>query len=142
MSKHPIVGTWLIESFAFTDAEGDVDRPLGDRPSGGVIFTEDGHMSLTFSAAGRAPHTVDDLLGGTPAEKIAAADGYVAFGGPYRIEGDAVVVEVAYSLHPNWVGRTQRRLFEMAGDRLVLRTAGAILLRGVRRSGEARLRRA
>ena len=141
MAPHPIVGAWRLVSFAFTDEAGEVAYPLGDRPGGGVIFTADGHMSLSFMAADRPAFAADDILGGTPEELAAAARSFVAFGGPYRIEDGAVLIDVKHSLHPNWAGHLHKRLFQVSGDRLTLSTAEPILLRGKRRSGEATFER-
>ena len=141
MADHPIVGAWRLVSFVFTDEAGQVSYPLGDSPGGGVIFTADGHMSLSFMAADRAPFAADDILGGTPEELAAAARSFVAFGGPYTIADGAVLIDVKHSLHPNWAGHVHKRLFEVAGDRLTLRTPDPILLQGERRSGEATFER-
>lgn len=142
MADHPLIGTWTLEEFAFTDAAGETVHPLGKAVTGGVTFTGDGHMALTFAAAGRAPFADDDLLGGSDAEQAAAARTYISFGARYRIEADAVAFEIAYSLHPNWVGVRQRRLFEIAGEALVLRTPGPIRIKGALLTGGARLKRA
>ena len=141
MATHPIVGAWRLVSFAFTDEAGDVAHLLGDRPAGGVLFTADGHMSLNFMAGGRAAFAADDILGGTLEELAAAARSYVAFGGPYTLEDGAVLIDVQHSLHPNWAGHVHKRLFEVAGDRLTLRTPQPILIQGKPRSGEATFER-
>ncbi len=142
MSLERLAGAWRLLSFEFTDAEGGKFHPLGENPSGSVVIAAGGHFSLTFMALGRADFAADDLFAATPEERAAAAGGYVAFGGPCRVKGDAIEIEVEYSLFPNWVGKTQIRLFELDGDRLTLRTAGPRLFAGVERSGQARLVRA
>ena len=141
MAEHPIVGAWRLVSFAFTDEAGEVACPLGDSPGGGVIFTADGHMTLSFMAGGRPAFAADDFLGGTPEELAAAAGSFVAFGGPYRVEDGAVLIDVKHSLHPNWTGHVHKRIFQVSADRLSLRTPEPILLQGKRRSGEARFER-
>lgn len=137
-----LIGAWRLRSFEFTDAAGGILRPLGEHPAGYVILSGDGHMSLNFTATDRADFAVDDLFGGSDEERAAAARGFVSFGGPYRIEGDAVVVEVEFSLLPNWVGRPQTRRFAIDGDRLTLRTTGPKRFGGMARTGEAVLVRA
>lgn len=137
-----LTGAWKVTSFAFTDAGGGVYNPLGESPAGTVAFTPDGYMSFTFMASARAPFAAEDLFGGSEAERAAAAAGYVSFGGPYRVEDNAIVIDVEYSLFPNWVGKKQVRLFFVEGDRLTLRTPGPKIFNGVERTGEARLRRA
>jgi hypothetical protein len=141
MAEHPIVGAWRLVSFAFTGEAAQVSYPLGESPGGGVIFTADGHMSLDFMAGGRPAFAADDILGGTPEELAAAAGSFVAFGGPYRIEDGAVFIDVKHSLHPNWTGQAHKRLFQVSGDRLSLRTPEPILLQGKRHSGEATFER-
>lgn len=135
-------GTWLLESFVFTDADGGVYRPLGDAPAGALTFTGDGYVTFSFMDPERPDFAADDLFAGADGELAKAAAGYVSFGGPFRVNGDAIEIEVTYSLFPNWVGRRQTRLFEVAGDRLTLRTPVAMLFNGRERRAEARLRRA
>ena len=135
-------GTWVLEAFVFADSDGGLYHPLGETPAGVLTFTPDGYVTFSFMASDRAPFTSDDLFGGSDAERAAAARGYMTFGGPYRIDGDAIVIDVDYSLFPNWVGKRQTRRFELDGDRLTLRTTGALLFGGETRRGEARLRRA
>jgi len=138
-------GVWLLEAFEFTVGEdindGEVHRPLGDRPVGSVMI-KDGYLNLVFMSGDRATFATPDVMGGSDAEKVAASDSYVSFGGPCWVEGDAVVVDVAHSLFPNWVGREQRRRFVLNGDRLTLQTAQAIHVNGRKRWGRARLYRA
>ena len=51
------------------------------------------------------------------------------------------MIDVKHSLHPNWAGHLHKRLFEVSGDGLTLRTPEPILLQGKRRSGEATFER-
>ena len=136
-----LTGTWVLEAFVFTDSDGGLYHPLGETPAGVVTFTPDRYITFSFMARERQPFAADDLFAGSDAERAAAASGYVTFGGPYRVDGDAIVIDVDYSLFPNWVGKRQTRLFELDGDRLTLRTTGALLFGGENRRGEARLRR-
>ena len=141
MADTSILGAWKLQSFAFTDGAGAVEHPLGEEPTGFAIFS-DGHMALNFMAAGRTPYADDNVLAGSADEKGEAAATYVSFGGPYRVDGNLVIVEVEQAFHPNWAGRTQVRQFEVSGDTLVLRTTGPIRIKGTARTGEARFSRA
>jgi len=138
-------GAWLLESFEFSvveDIDGsDVHRPLGYNPVGSVMIT-DGYLNLVFMVGDRAKFETPDVMGGSDAEKVAASDTYISFGGPCRIEDDVAVIDVAHSLFPNWVGGEQRRRFVLDGDRLTLQTAQAIPMNGQMRWGRARLYRA
>lgn len=137
-----LTGTWSLLSFDFIGEDGSVYQPLGSAPAGVLTFTPDGYVTFSFTARNRAAFAEDDLFGGSEAERAAAVAGYVSFGGPFRIEGNAVVIDVEYSLFPNWVGRQQKRLFELDGDSLTLGTEGLRLFGGEMRRAEARLRRA
>ena len=141
MSLKPVAGAWRLQSFVFTDATGDKHLPLGDAPRGSVVITPAGYLSLSFMAGDRPAFGAPDLLGASEAEKAAAAASYVSFGGPCRIEGDEVVVEVDHSFFPNWTGSVQRRRFALDGDTLILATLGPILVNGVERWGRATLTR-
>jgi hypothetical protein len=137
-----LVGAWRLLSFAFTDADGGRLEPLGSRPQGFLLVTPDGYLSLNFMAAERPRFAADDIFAGSLDEAAATAKAVVSFAGPFRIEGQTIIVEVDFSLFPNWIGGTQVRAFELAGDELVLRTVRALPIAGRLRQGEARLARA
>ena len=90
---------------------------------------------------GRTPYESGDLLGGTDAEKGEAADGYVSFGGGWSFDGEAIIFGIAYSLFPNWVGGTQKRLASFEDGELMLQTTGPILMAGKVHRGAARWRK-
>lgn len=142
MSLDRLAGAWRLRTFEFTDAQGKLFRPLGERPQGALVVSRGGHAVLTFSAPDRAKFAADDLFAGTGEEWAAAAAGYVSFGGPCEVTATSLAVRVEYSLFPNWVGGTQVRLYEIEGNRLTLRTPGARLFGGAQRSGRAELERA
>jgi hypothetical protein len=135
-------GAWRLESFVFTDAAGGTIHPLGPNPSGFLFVTAVDHVAFNFMASDRPRFASDDLFGGAPGELAAAAKAVVSFAGPFRIDGETMIVEVRYSLYPNWIGKTQVRSFELAGERLVLRTVRAMPFAGSPRLAEARLVRA
>lgn len=142
MSPASLVGAWRLQRFVFTDDGGGEHFPLGQSPSGFVLITPDHHLSLSFTADGRPPFAENAILGGSEAERAAAAVGYVSFGGPCRIEGDEVVVEVVSAFHPNWAGSTQRRRFALDGEALTLMTIAPITMGARNLMGRAELIRA
>jgi len=142
MSTDTLVGAWRLQRFVFTDDAGGEHFPLGETPQGLVLITPDNHLSLSFIADGRGPFAENSLLGGSADERAAAAVSYVSFGGPFRVEGDEVVVEVVAAFHPNWAGSVQRRRFRLEGDTLTLMTTGTIKVGGRALTGQAVLTRA
>jgi hypothetical protein len=138
-----LVGAWRLERFVFTDEDGSEHFPLGESPQGFVTITPDNYLSLSFMAGERESFAENDVLGGSLAERDAAATSYVSFGGPCQVEGDDVLtVTVEAAFHPNWAGTVQRRRFSIEGDRLTLMTTGAITVGGRALTGQAVLVRA
>jgi len=135
-------GAWRLKSFVFTDEAGGTWHPLGRAPSGFLFITEDDYVSFNFMAAHRPGFASDDLFAGGADELAAAAKAVVSFAGPFRINGATLVVDVQYSLFPNWIGKTQVRAFELEADELVLRTVRPMPFAGALRRAEARLLRA
>lgn len=102
--------------------DGTLIYPLGADPQGSLVYTEGGWMSAHISAGDRVDLTTADLFGGSEAERAAAFSSYLAYCGPYEVNGDIVVHRVTMSSFPNWVGSEQTRQFEVRGDELALRT--------------------
>lgn len=132
MDARDIIGTWRLVAYEVRSESGALAYPLGRDLAGYLIYTADGHMSATLMRPGRPKFAAGDLLGGTAEEKVAAADGYVAYCGTYRLEGATVVHHVELSLFPNWIGGDQERSLGREGDRLVVSTP-PMLLQGERR---------
>jgi hypothetical protein len=135
-------GTWELERFWFIDDAGVETDPLGADPVGNLILGPDGFYAFTMMRRGRAAYASGDLLRGTSAETAEAAHGYVSFGGTWRFDGDGILFDIAYSLFPNWLGGTQKRLATIDGGKLLLRTTGPIPLAGKVHRGAARWHRA
>ncbi len=119
-----LLGTWRLAEYAFTDAEGAVTRPWGESAKGLVIFEASGQMSAQIMRPGR--ETVPPPGDGEterPAEQ--ASRGYMAYFGRYEVDTEAgtLSTRVTGALNPAMVGTTQRRQFELAGERLTLRTS-------------------
>jgi Lipocalin-like domain len=99
---------------------GSIDYPLGRDAVGLLIYTDDGHMSVSIARSSRRPFAAGDLLGGTGDEKARAAESYVSYCGRYERRGESVIHQVDMSLFPNWTGRDQERQAKLDGNRLTL----------------------
>lgn len=141
MALNPLIGTWRLISYEARTAEGDVSYPLGQDPSGFILYSEDGYMSVTMMTSGRTDYASGDLRAGTTEEKLSAAETFLAYSGRYTFEGDRVLHHVEVSFFPNRVGTTQIRHLTLSGDTVTLSTP-PMLMFGVERSARLAWKRA
>ena len=114
-----LVGTWRLKTWTSEGNDG-VTRPMGERPEGIVVYTEDGTMITTIGRRARAPIDGTDMQGGPVEQRLEAMSTFISYSGRFRFEGGDVIHEVVMSLYPNWVGTTQRRHVELSADRTEL----------------------
>ena len=129
MDSAAVIGTWTLESWDVVDSTGAATYPFGPHPVGYILYSPDGYMAVGFMPPGRTPFAAADILGGTPAEKCAAVETYIAYGGRYEVQGDRVYHHITTSLFPNWTGVTQERIVHLDGDTLRISTP-PLLIRG------------
>ena len=122
MSTTSLQGIWSLESFELESINGEISYPYGKAPVGYIMYSDDGFMSVAIMSAGRQRFAVNDILGGTSEEKIAAIDTYLSYSGRYEITQQRVLHRIEVSLFPNWVGTTQERIVALHGDSLQLST--------------------
>jgi len=114
--RETLIGAWRLVSSVETDIKtGAVDRPLGDKPEGLILYTPDGYMSAQLSAAGRPNFESGDMYKGKPEEYVAAGLSYLAYSGPYYVDEAKRIVEheMFVSLFPNWKGQRQARIVKL-----------------------------
>jgi hypothetical protein len=117
-----LIGRWRLLAWEISDASGSVVRPLGDDATGLLIYAPDRSMAVQVVAADRRRFGTADPLGGTEELRALAYSTCLAYCGRYDVRGETIVHTVEVSLFPDWAGAEQVRLFELAGDELVLRT--------------------
>ena len=135
MTTNPLIGTWRLISYEARTGDGKVSYPLGQNPSGFILYSEDGYMSVTMMSANRTSYASSDLTGGTPEEKLSASDTYFSYSGKYTFEGDRVLHHVEVAFFPNRVGTTQVRHLILSGNTVTLRTP-AMLINGEQQTAE------
>ena len=121
----PIAGTWSVVSVEVVRPSGEVlTEWLGKHPTGTIVYLPSGYVAVQVMRDPRPTIAGADYDAATPAEKIAAIDGYYAYYGTYEIDvaSRTVIHSVQASLRPAEVGTRYRRHFEIAGDRLTLTT--------------------
>jgi hypothetical protein len=141
--RDQLIGAWRLVSMQTRDEDGTVRYPLGDDATGLILYTPDGFMSAQIQASGRPAYADDDVDGGTLEEAAAAARGYLAYSGPYRVAADGELTHhMDVSLFPNWLGNTQVRVCRLDGDHLELSTLAPMMMRGALRTAVLLWRRA
>jgi Lipocalin-like domain len=104
LQRKQILGAWRLDSFEARDvATGIVRRPLGEDPSGLILYTDDGYMAARLAT--------------TP-----SGSDYVAYGGRFHLDEQTSVVhhEVTTSMMPELLAAPQYRRVRVDGDLLTL----------------------
>jgi hypothetical protein len=123
MLREKILGTWRLVSYVEQDERGGpVTFPLGRDAAGLIMYTTDGYMSAQLMRSGRHDYDQPDIGGGTIQQAAAAAEGYLAYSGPYDVDEAASIVHhrVAVSLLPNWLETVQIRHGSVKDNQLTL----------------------
>ena len=117
----PVHGVWQLLTYLVEVKEsGETFPPMGEKPTGYVIFTPEGRLSFTLSAEGRQPATTDQ-------ERAALLNSVIAYTGSYRLEGDRWITQVDVAWNPEWVGTEQTRYFRVEADRLTVTTPWRVM---------------
>jgi hypothetical protein len=115
-----IVGTWRMVSWIEEETESNaVSKPFGDKPSGLISYTADGHMMVFFADTTRKAPAAPKA---TDAEASALYRTMVAYTGTYSVEADKVTHNIEIAWNQAWSGTKQQRSFELKGDALLIKT--------------------
>ena len=119
--SNPVQGVWSLVSYVVEEQENsETFAPMGEHPSGYVIFTAEGRLSFTLTAEGRQPAE-------TVAERAALQSSLIAYTGTYRLEEDRWITQVDVAWNPEWVGTEQTRFFRISGDQLTVHTPWRVM---------------
>jgi hypothetical protein len=90
-----------------------------------IMYDASGYMSYTAMRQGRPKFAPGDLGGGTPGEIKAAFEGFDAYFGTYELNFEEGVIthHVEASRFPNWEGTDQVRYFQVAEERLSIKSS-------------------
>lgn len=108
-SKEQFVGAWSLVSWRI-ETGGKVSHPFGEDAVGQILYTADGSMSATVSAASRALFMGASPRQASDAQKAEAFVSYFHYAGSWHLNGDFVLHQVAFSLNPSMQGSVQKRL--------------------------------
>jgi hypothetical protein len=131
-------GTWRLVSWNIEKAGGELTgSPLGQDPLGWIMYRPEGSMCVALMRPDRPQFVSNNLIEGTPEEIKAGFEGYIGYCGTYEVNDRErlIIHHIELSSFPNWVGTEQKRYFEFAADRLILKSPPLTLL------GEAQVHR-
>jgi len=105
-----IIGTWRLQEYRLTNADGSVSHPWGPGSDAFLIYTEDGHMSATLR--------IDDTRSGAMA--------FQAVCGAYVLADNTMTHRIALSSTPELAGTDQVRKVRLKDGIYVLSASPSI----------------
>lgn len=115
-ARSALTGTWRVVS---VDTEfqstGKKEPAFGPDPNGFFVFTADGRAIVLITAKERQS-------GNSLEQLVALHRTMMAYSGPFRIEGDKLIVDVDISSNHVWTGAAQERFIKIAGDAMEMVT--------------------
>lgn len=109
LARKQFVGAWSLVEWRTEYADGRVTYPFGRGPVGMLLYSADGSMSATVSAAARPSLGHPNARDATASQKAGAFDSFFHYAGRWRIEDETIVHTVEVALNPDMVGTQQRR---------------------------------
>nr|VFJ56701.1 MAG: Lipocalin-like domain-containing protein [Candidatus Kentron sp. DK] len=126
MDKNPFIGTWKLISFEGHPENGEIFFPLGQKPTGTLMYDDRCHMSVIILSGERPPMSTPHKWLVPQEEKAAAFDSFDAYFGAYAIDEKEMSIthHLQGALSPNWADTQQKRFYTFSGDenQLELRT--------------------
>ena len=119
-----ILGTWILESIFYKDANGERIGLYGDNPNGILMYDKHGYMHAQIAYKNRKKLSSTALKSsGSTSEKIEAFDTYMAYYGRYfETEPGTVIHKIEACLLPDWEGLELIRYCTITDDKLYIRT--------------------
>ena len=117
--KDQLIGTWTFVSSTGRLADGS--PTWGTRPTGSLIFTENGRFSVQIMRSDRAKFGSNNRMKGTPEEIKATVEGTISYFGTYAVDeaGKTLTYKIEGASFPNWNGTDQKRpIVSLTSDEL------------------------
>ncbi|KVK87608.1 hypothetical protein WJ47_12315 [Burkholderia ubonensis] len=103
-----LAGAWRLVAFVTVEPDGVSPGPLGDAPTGLLVYDSNGYMSVAMMGQANVES------GG------AAAPRYMSYAGTWHCDGDEVVHRITIAPDASWIGTEQVRRIELNGATLKL----------------------
>jgi hypothetical protein len=110
-AQQSLVGTYKMVS---------VDRELDGKPQPQPIKPRHGYLIITPKVFAMFYTDGDRKYGASDSEKAALWSTLTAYSGPYRLEGNKIIVSVDTSWNEMYNGTQQTRDWQLQGKRLIL----------------------
>jgi lipocalin-like protein len=118
-----LIGSWRLLDCTLRSRAGEIiEHPYGRRPSGLLLYTSDGRVSVHIAAREREPLSQPDPRRAEEAECARAFTTYLGHSGRFETRDESVVHTVEICSNPNLVGTEQVRSVSTHGGELSLRT--------------------
>jgi hypothetical protein len=114
IQRQQLLGGWRLVRWSIEYGAGrDPDTPFGETAGGLLLYGADGWMTATMHEHPRTPLSHPSARLASIESRAAATAEYLTYGGRWRIDGTAVIHEIAFALNPVLIGTTQRREAEL-----------------------------
>jgi len=123
-SRERFVGVWTLESFTERSDRSEEFNPLGDKPTGFLIYTADGFVSAQLMRAKRELFKADPWEAAASSDAVDLTKDYIAYCGRYEVDekSSEVIHLPLVALLPNLIYQEQHRRFRFDEDTLTLVT--------------------
>jgi len=125
--NHPLVGTWKLKSFEMKASDGSSLYPFGKDALGYLLFSAEGYLMATISAANRKNFASLDPMKASLEEKASAEETFLSYCGPCEVEKDKWRTKVELSSVPNRVGGYEERQYKIEGKSLSVRSTPMVM---------------
>jgi hypothetical protein len=124
MLKQDIVGVWQLVSCEGKSADGQIFLPYGSNPTGKLIYTQDGHMSVILMNSTRPRFISEDISQASSDEISSAFRSFDAYSGTWELDSNSGKIEHAIEAGriPNWIGASHPRFISILDGLLTLST--------------------
>jgi hypothetical protein len=124
MTRDDLVGVYRQIGEDIVSGDGQVTQ--GEARLSQIVYTADGYVTVVSTPTGRARVSESsprvDLNGATSAERAAAANNVVCYGGRFEVKDGSVFHHIEMALNPNAVGSAVQRRVRIDGPDLTLST--------------------
>ncbi|MFN0041471.1 MAG: lipocalin-like domain-containing protein [Burkholderiales bacterium] len=125
-----LIGTWKLIAWEQTRVVDESRKVFADgKIDGRLVYDANGNMAVQYVFLERAKFNGNSIQEGTPDEIKAAFTSYGAYFGRYTVDEEKkeVTHHVEANLFPNSSGSIQKRTYELAGNKLTLKTPALAL---------------